>query len=778
MALAIPNNKADSSAEVAEYQFSNDFLDGLEDGEHGEEERLYDEEECSGVEDIELKSDTEEAISEDEAHDNDKVCSTAHFESSIADGIQAEKNTSSNTNTLEIKEANTEGVSMDNEEWPSPKLMILDTEKNLPTNKTSLDTGSSDSAVTSGISLQPQDSLHEGITIETLRSQSLASSPIEHKEDIEMTAISQSDEISLDLNQDINEDADFSALLDNYDIPLVSGSVDNKLQEDSYAENDMLMGNPHSPDESDADAMAAKIFALQKLQSVQKAAMSTKEKMKQNKRTKDELNSFQTKKKNKKKRGSREGSSEVDDSNDSTPLWEEDFEEGDPEGQEAQDEYYDEAIRIKKLRQRGVLTKEAELKFEIATMKEKRRRLKVVRDRQAAAAQKALDEKIDGHVQASDNESEEDLFVPPTDIIGPQRHQKRRSGSAGWHDLVGTDSEPLDEEDTDANTIAEETRQAMSKRKGQKSAQLNTGKRKRSSKETRGRVSRKRQKGPVMTNIGSLITSNPMASAHHLEDGEEDEGRLKMGSKDKQKALRQLLASIPQEHQDLARADKAALAKASKNFDGYGTCRVAEGGSGWVVKNMKLPLRHFQMLGSGWMRVRENDPRAPHGGLIADEMGMGKTIMMLANIVNGIPPPNSKREVKATLIIVPSSLMNQWFEEIKKHCDLNKLGRAIIWKSGKSSMLQTNNDRKFLAESFIVLCTYHEATKSCIKVVFPKYCQTEDEKEAWLEKNLHKFRGLIHQLNWWRVVVDEAHVSYHSCPSTLLSIREPSIFNN
>ena len=49
---------------------------------------------------------------------------------------------------------------------------------------------------------------------------------------------------------------------------------------------------------------------------------------------------------------------------------------------------------------------------------------------------------------------------------------------------------------------------------------------------------------------------------------------------------------------------------------------------------MRTTLKHYQVLGVGWMRKRENAARPPHGGILADEMGLGKTIMSLACIVD------------------------------------------------------------------------------------------------------------------------------------------------
>ena len=44
---------------------------------------------------------------------------------------------------------------------------------------------------------------------------------------------------------------------------------------------------------------------------------------------------------------------------------------------------------------------------------------------------------------------------------------------------------------------------------------------------------------------------------------------------------------------------------------------------------MKTSLKAYQVLGSAFMRRRENALEEPKGGLVADQMGLGKTLMML-----------------------------------------------------------------------------------------------------------------------------------------------------
>lgn len=70
------------------------------------------------------------------------------------------------------------------------------------------------------------------------------------------------------------------------------------------------------------------------------------------------------------------------------------------------------------------------------------------------------------------------------------------------------------------------------------------------------------------------------------------------------------------------------LLQASKDFDGRASCKVADNGN-WLIRGMNTSLKGYQMLGSAFMRRRENDIHEPKGGLMADQMGLGKTLMML-----------------------------------------------------------------------------------------------------------------------------------------------------
>ena len=53
------------------------------------------------------------------------------------------------------------------------------------------------------------------------------------------------------------------------------------------------------------------------------------------------------------------------------------------------------------------------------------------------------------------------------------------------------------------------------------------------------------------------------------------------------------------------------------------------------------------------------------GGILADEMGLGKTLQAIQLIYDNID------EVKPTLVVVPKSLVDHWFDEIKRHGKLS-----------------------------------------------------------------------------------------------------------
>jgi superfamily II DNA or RNA helicase len=72
-------------------------------------------------------------------------------------------------------------------------------------------------------------------------------------------------------------------------------------------------------------------------------------------------------------------------------------------------------------------------------------------------------------------------------------------------------------------------------------------------------------------------------------------------------------------------------------------------------------LRDYQKMGLGWLRFLR---QAGLGGCLADDMGLGKTVQVIAMLdehhaaSNGLRPPS--------LVVAPLSLLENWFEELRK----------------------------------------------------------------------------------------------------------------
>lgn len=79
-----------------------------------------------------------------------------------------------------------------------------------------------------------------------------------------------------------------------------------------------------------------------------------------------------------------------------------------------------------------------------------------------------------------------------------------------------------------------------------------------------------------------------------------------------------------------------------------------------VPQGLKTALRDYQQLGLNWLQyLRE----LQFGGVLADDMGLGKTVQTLAHLQY---EKEQGRLKKASLIVAPTSLVTNWYEEAKR----------------------------------------------------------------------------------------------------------------
>ncbi|KAK0631419.1 SNF2 family N-terminal domain-containing protein [Immersiella caudata] len=124
------------------------------------------------------------------------------------------------------------------------------------------------------------------------------------------------------------------------------------------------------------------------------------------------------------------------------------------------------------------------------------------------------------------------------------------------------------------------------------------------------------------------------------------------------------------------------------------------------------------------------------GGILADEMGLGKTLTMLASIVGSLPESRQFSEqsptglnAKGTLVIAPSILvLEEWLSDIKDR---------------SHRILKHHGNTKAKGVEDLLLCDIVLTTYSTLVSEF----QNEE--------------SVLYDVNWFRVVLDEAHSVRH-----------------
>ncbi|KAA6409187.1 MAG: hypothetical protein FRX48_06740 [Lasallia pustulata] len=280
------------------------------------------------------------------------------------------------------------------------------------------------------------------------------------------------------------------------------------------------------------------------------------------------------------------------------------------------------------------------------------------------------------------------------------------------------------------------------------------------SKKSKPRAPRRSKKPDLLKNANSLVTSNVFVDTSH------DRAALPpVTATTKPGALNALLASVPFEDQRTAQSDKQHILKATQVL-GKHKCR-ADGKGAWKLKGMISSLMHHQVLGSAWMVERETAADGSNGGLVADEMGFGKTLQVLATMVANPPPPGEAR--KTTLVVGTPALVAQWSEEIDTHVEKNALGIVVRYHS--NSRIWGTDAILLLQQASVILTTYGEVLRSYPKNNPPIDLLSYEKKKEWWEAHYKENRGLLHRLPFWRVVLDEAQAIKNRESQTSIACR-------
>lgn len=143
------------------------------------------------------------------------------------------------------------------------------------------------------------------------------------------------------------------------------------------------------------------------------------------------------------------------------------------------------------------------------------------------------------------------------------------------------------------------------------------------------------------------------------------------------------------------------------------------------MATLTVTPHEYQEEGIKWMLDKELSNKK--GGILADEVGLGKTIQSIGLICNNKLP--------ATLILVPKSLLNQWCDEFKK------FARGVTIYLCEDKEVPVLDPKKISVVIAPISQIYARTSKnSTLATIQYGYKKTP-----------------YHSIKWDRVIVDEAH---------------------
>jgi len=163
------------------------------------------------------------------------------------------------------------------------------------------------------------------------------------------------------------------------------------------------------------------------------------------------------------------------------------------------------------------------------------------------------------------------------------------------------------------------------------------------------------------------------------------------------------------------------------------------------MKEMETPegmikepaLKNYQKQGLHWLVNKEKDKKWK-GGMLCDDMGVGKTVQMIALMCANRCPVDNPRP---NLIVCPVSLTSQWKDEIRFWS--KRTFRKIIIYHGPKRPKKISE----LQKADIIITTYGLVGNECLQK------KRSDDDDDFLEKP----EGPLHRVKYWRIILDEAH---------------------
>lgn len=146
------------------------------------------------------------------------------------------------------------------------------------------------------------------------------------------------------------------------------------------------------------------------------------------------------------------------------------------------------------------------------------------------------------------------------------------------------------------------------------------------------------------------------------------------------------------------------------------------------------------------------------GGILAEAMGLGKTVEMIALMCSHrrIDSPFQKlnsdglRETGATLIITPPTILEQWRQELSEHAP----GLQVYHYTGMKGKAKkkTKDILDLLAQQDVVLTTYNVIASEI------HYVNDKPDRNLRSRPRRELPKSPLTQISWWRCLLDEAQM--------------------
>lgn len=227
-------------------------------------------------------------------------------------------------------------------------------------------------------------------------------------------------------------------------------------------------------------------------------------------------------------------------------------------------------------------------------------------------------------------------------------------------------------------------------------------------------------------------------------------------SENVKQSLRRLVADAPANKKQAAIKDSARVLHAIKQFPDDSVRYLGDGM--WNIEGIITSVKTHQLLNIGWMIEREASTKGPKGGILADKMGLGKTLCALACMIHGNATVGSKG-TRTNIVVVPSSTKDQWMEQAQKHAvqstsdDMLGLNQIFYYNSQMSSETQ----KRQLKTADLVVITYNEVGSAFKNVNYPPGMDDEAKKQSYFDEHIRPTLPAIFQAKFRGIYLDEGH---------------------